>query len=160
MALSSCIKIGKITGESTIKNHAGEIDVLSWNWGLSQSASAHSGSGGGSGSADVKDLTFTKYVDSASPALLQQCFKGSNQGETVLTVLKASGQDALAFVRITMEGTVIISSVNVGDPLPNDRYSETVSLNFSRVKFEYTLQTGINTTGATSTGEFTISQQS
>jgi type VI secretion system secreted protein Hcp len=160
MALSICIQIGKITGESNIKNHVGEIEVLSWNWGLSQSASAHVGSGGGSGTADVQDLTFTKYVDNASPALIQECFQGGDQGEAVLTVLKASGKDALDFVKITMSGTVIVSSVRTGDPLPNDRYSETVTLNFSRVKFEYTLQSGSNTRGATATGELAINQQS
>jgi len=44
-----------------------KIQVLSWNWGLTQSASAHSGTGASTGVADVKDLTFTKYVDKATP---------------------------------------------------------------------------------------------
>jgi type VI secretion system secreted protein Hcp len=159
MAFSICMKLGTIKGESkgdSKGNHKDEIDVLSWNWGLTQSASGHVGSGAGSGMADVKDLSFTKYLDVATPTLLQECKKGSDQKEAVLTVLKASGDTPLDFVKITLSGTVIISSVHTGDPLPGDRYSETVTLNFSHVKFEYTLQTGTQGKGATSVGEFSV----
>ena len=158
MAFTICIKIGDIQGESIVDNHAQEIDVLSWNWGLTQSASGQVG-GAGSGTADVKDLTFTKFVDNASPTLIQQCFEGSNQKEAVLTVIKASGKDALEFIKITMSGTVIVSSVKTGDPLPNDRYSETVTLNFSHVKFEYTPKAPGDSKGPTAVGEFAISRQ-
>jgi type VI secretion system secreted protein Hcp len=160
MAVSICIKIGKIQGESAIKGHEGEIDVLSWNWGLTQSASAHVGSGAGSGSADVKDLRITKYVDKASPILLQECFKGSDQTTAVLTVIKVGGKAPVEFVKITMDGTVFLSSVSTGDPLPNDRYTETVTLNFSHVKFEYTTQNADQSKGASVAGELHISQQS
>ena len=158
MSFKICMKINNITGESVVDSHAGEIDVLSWNWGLTQSATGQVG-GARAGTADVNDLTFTKSVDLASPALIQECFAGSDQGQAVLTVIKGSGSDALEFVRITMSGTVIISSVKPGDPLPNDRYSETVTLNFSHVKFEYTPLNPDNSIGATATGEFTISRQ-
>jgi len=94
MAFTICIKIGDIAGESTVANHAGEIDVLSWGWGLNQSASGQVG-GAGSGTADVKDLTFTKFVDNSSPTLIQQCFEGNNLGDTVLTVIKANGKEVL-----------------------------------------------------------------
>jgi len=53
-------------------------------------------------------------------------------------VIKGAGTNALEFVKITMSGTVIISSVKTASPLPNDRYSETVTLNFSHVKFART----------------------
>lgn len=158
MSFKICMKLNNITGESVVDSHAGEIDVLSWNWGLTQSATGQVG-GARAGTADVNDLTFTKYVDLASPTLIQECFAGSDQGQAVLTVIKGSGKDALEFVKITMSGTVIVSSVKTGDPLPNDRYSETVTLNFSHVKFEYTPLNPDNSTGATATGEFTISRQ-
>ena len=45
---------GAVEGESTDKNHAGEIDILAWNWGLSQSGSTHLGKGGGSGKVSVQ----------------------------------------------------------------------------------------------------------
>jgi type VI secretion system secreted protein Hcp len=172
MAYSITIQVGKIEGESVgvgpatkltgAKPHAGEIDVLSWNWGIVQTASAHSGSGGGTGTADVKDLTITKFVDKATPTLLSECFKGNAQAAkekgvgAVLTVFKVTGDDALEFVVIKLMGTVLISSVNTGTPMPNDRYGETVTLNFSKATFEYKLQAADNTAGAPNLKEFNI----
>jgi type VI secretion system secreted protein Hcp len=43
-----------------------EIDVLSWSWGMSNAGSAHSGVGAGAGKANVQDLSFSKWVDSAA----------------------------------------------------------------------------------------------
>jgi type VI secretion system secreted protein Hcp len=159
MAISACIKIGGIEGESAIGGHLKEIDVLHWNWGLTQSASAHVATGAGSGSADVKDLTITKYVDKASPILFQECHKGSDQKEATLTLLKVGGKAPVEFVKIKMTGTVFISSVHTGEALPNDRYSETVTLNFSSATFEYTAQNADQSKGASVSGLLEIAKQ-
>jgi type VI secretion system secreted protein Hcp len=159
MAVSICIKIGTIKGESQIKGHETDIDVLEWSWGLTQSASAHVGPGAGSGSADVRDLTIKKYVDAATPTLIQECFFGSDHKTATLTVLKAGGKTAVEMVKMTMSGTVFISSVNTGHPEPNDRYTETVTLNFAKVKFEYTGQNPDQSKGASVSGEFDISKK-
>ena len=57
-----------------------------------------------------------------------------------------------------MDDTVIISSVKAGDPLPEDRYSETVTLSFAHAKFEYTQLTSKGK-GATTTADITISKR-
>ena len=161
MAFTICLKVGSIKGESLIAKHEGEIDVLSWHWGLTQSHSGQTGSKLGTGTADVKDLTIVKYVDAASPTLIQECFYGTDQTSAILTVIRAAGKEALEFLKITMSGIVIVSSVASGDPLPNvaDRYSETLTLNFSKVKFEYTPLGAGNAKGATAVGEFSIIRQ-
>ena len=159
MAVSIVLKLGKIQGESVCSKHEKEIDVLEWSWGLTQSASAHVATGAGSGSADVRDLTIKKYIDSASPTLLQECFFGHDHKEAVLTVLKAGGKTAIEMVKITMSGTVFISSVNTGHPTPDDRYTETVTLNFAKVKFEYTGQNADQSKGASVAGEFDIAKR-
>ncbi len=48
----------------------------------------HSARAPGAGSADVHDLTITKYVDLATPMLVQECFNGTDHGRAVLTVMK------------------------------------------------------------------------
>jgi type VI secretion system secreted protein Hcp len=159
MALSIVLKLGTITGESQCAKHTGEIDVLSWNWGLTQSASAHVSTGAGSGSADVRDLTIVEYVDCASPNILQECFKGTDHKTAILTVLKVGGKEAIEMVKMTMEGTVFISSVHTGDATANDRYTETVTLNFAKVKFEYTGQKADQSKGATVSGELKIAER-
>jgi type VI secretion system secreted protein Hcp len=164
MAVSVCVKVGKIEGESKLGEggktpHVGEIDVLSWNWGLTQSASAHVGSGAGAGTADVRDLTFTKYVDFATPTLLYECFKGNDQKEATLTCLKVGGDSAVEFIKIKMSGTVFISSVSTGDLVAGDRFTETVTLNFAHATVEYTLQGKDNTKGKSNAKELPISSQ-
>jgi type VI secretion system secreted protein Hcp len=159
MGVSIVLKIGKVQGDSVVAKHEKEIDVLEWSWGLTQSASAHIATGAGSGSADVRDLTITKYVDSASPTLLQECFFGSDHKEAVLTVMKVGGKAPIEMVKMTMSGTVFISSVNTGHPTPNDRYTETVTLNFAKVKFEYTGQNADQSKGASVAGEFDIAKK-
>jgi type VI secretion system secreted protein Hcp len=162
MAVSICLKLGDknwIKGESVTSKHENEIDVLSWSFGLTQSASAHIATGAGTGSADVRDLTITKYVDAATPNLLQGCFYGNDYTPAVLTVLKSGGKEAIEMIKMTMDGTVFISSVQTGDPLPNDRYSETVSLNFAHAKIEYTGQKADGSKGASVSGEMQIAKK-
>jgi type VI secretion system secreted protein Hcp len=162
MAVTICLKIDGVDGESTIVKHEKSIDVLSWNWGMSQSASAHISTGASSGSADVRDLTFTHYIDRASPNLLKNCFLGSNHKSAVLTVMRSTGAaGSLApIVTMTMSDTVFISSVHTGDQGDNDRFVETVTLNFATVKFEYTGQDKDNKPiAAVSTGDLKIAQK-
>ncbi len=77
----------------------------------------------------------------------------------MLTVLKVGGKTPIDMVKITMSGTVFISSVNTGNPTPNDRYTETVTLNFAKVKFEYTGQNADQSKGASVAGEFDIAKR-
>lgn len=149
MATSICLKLGNppVPGEfagvgpGEKKPHVGEIEVLSWHWGMDQSASAQTGSGAGSGTANVKDLTITKYVDKATPPIFYHCFKGKAFDSAILTLTKVSGDDApVEFLLITLSGTVFISSVNAGPVLPNDRHTETVTLNFNKANIKYTPQ--------------------
>jgi type VI secretion system secreted protein Hcp len=159
MAYSICIKIGSIKGDSSVSKHEKEIDVLEWSWGLTQSATSHIATGAGAGSADVRDLTIKKYLDSSTPNLLQACFFGDDHKEAVLTVIKSGGKAPIEMVKMTMSGTVFLSSVNTGLPGPNETYLDIVTLNFAKVKFEYTGQNADQSKGATVSGQFDISKR-
>ena len=140
MAVDMFIKIGDIKGESTDKKHDKEIDVLSWSWGISNNGTTHQGSGGGSGKASVQDLTFTKYTDAASHALLLSASNGTHHKKANLVVRKAGGKGApIEYIKIEME-EVLVTSVSCGGSGGEDRLMESVSLNFSKVKYEYTPQ--------------------
>ena len=132
------IKIDDIKGEATDDKHKDEIEVLSWNWGCTQSGTMHVGTGGGAGKVHVQDLTLTKHVDKASPNLVRYACNGKHLGTAVLTVRKAAGDSPLEYVKITLTN-VIITSVNLGGT-GGVLLSETVTLNFAKVKFEYTPQ--------------------
>jgi type VI secretion system secreted protein Hcp len=135
------MKIKDIKGESQDKgspSHKDEIDVLAWSWGTSQSATTHVGGGGGSGKVSVQDLSFTKYIDSASPDLLLACCNGKHLDEALLTVRKA-GESPVEYLKIKMT-EVIISSVSTGGSGGEDRLTENVTLNFAKVAVDYTPQ--------------------
>lgn len=138
MAMDMFIKIKGIDGESRDHKHGKEIDVLAWSWGMSQSGSTHTGGGGGSGKVNVQNLSFTHWLDKASPALQLHCCNGKHIDEALLTVRKA-GENPVEYLKITMN-EIIVASCSTGGSGGEDRLTENVSLNFAKVKVEYQLQ--------------------
>jgi type VI secretion system secreted protein Hcp len=141
------IKIGPVQGEAQGDGHKGEIDVLAWSWGMSNSGSAHVGGGLGSGKVNVQDLSFTKYVDKASPELMLACCNGSHFPDAKLVVNKSGGDAKLPYLTITL-AKVLVTSVSTGGSGGEDRLTENVTLNFSKVTVEYTEQTETGAAGA------------
>ena len=141
MAVDMFMQIGTIKGESTDKTHKEKIDVLAWSWGMSNSGTTHQGMGGGAGKANVQDLSFTKYVDAASHALMGAVTTGEHFDKAHLIVRKAGGKGvAIEYIKIDMD-EVLITSVSTGGSGGEDRLTENVTLNFAKVVFLYTPQT-------------------
>ena len=135
MAVDMFIKVGDIAGESTDKAHKGKIDVLAWSWGMSQSGTTHMGGGGGSGKVNVQDLSFTKYVDSSSNALMKACCEGKHYDDATLIVRKAGGSP-VEYIVIKMT-EVIVTSLSTGGSGGEDRLTENVTLNFAKFEYKY-----------------------
>ena len=124
MAVDMFMKIGDIAGESTDKKHPGEIDVLAWSWGISNSGTTHQGGGGGAGKANVQDLSFTKYIDVSSHALLLAASNGQHYPKANLVVRKAGGKGApIEYIKIEMEEVLITTRElrRFGRRRPSDR---------------------------------------
>jgi len=139
VAVDMFIKIAGIPGESKDAKHKDDIDILAWSWGMSQSGTFGAGGGGGAGKVNVQDLSFTKYVDKASAALMLNCCNGAHMKDAVLTVRKA-GKDPLEYLIVTLE-KVMVTSVSTGGSGGEDRLTENVTLNFAKVKVDYKTQT-------------------
>lgn len=105
---------------------------------MSQSGTMHTGSGGGAGKVNIQDLSFTKYVDASTHALMKACCDGTHYPEAKLTVRKA-GKTALEYIKLTMKN-VIVTSLSTGGSGGEDRLTENVTLNFAEFKTEYTPQ--------------------
>lgn len=138
MAVDMFLRIGTLKGESRDKVHKEKIDILAWSWGVSNSGSAHTGGGAGAGKCNVQDISVTKFVDNCSPALLLACCAGTHYDDAELIVRKA-GDTPVEYIKVTMT-EVLITSVSTGGSGGEDRLTENVSLNFAKVKFEYTEQ--------------------
>ena len=112
----------------------------------------HTGTGGGAGKTSVQDLSVTKRVDLATPDLMLACFKGTHIPEAVLTVRKA-GNRPLEYPKITMT-SCLITSVSTGGSGDEDRLTENIAINFSKVKVDYDQQTAAGGKGAHNSMEY------
>jgi type VI secretion system secreted protein Hcp len=139
MAVDMFLKLGDIKGESVDSSHANEIDILAWSWGASQSGTTHAGTGGGAGKVSVQDISFTKWIDKATPVILKHCCDGTHIKEATLVVRKAGGKKPLEYYKLIIHD-IIVSSVSTGGSGGEDRLTENVTLNFSKFKVEYVAQ--------------------
>lgn len=130
------MKIDGVPGESTDAKHVGEIDVESWSWGSTQLATV---GGGGASRASVQDLNFVARTSKASPILFIKCATGQHIKQAVLTARKSGGTQA-EFLTLTLTDLLVssyqIAGSEAADTVPLDQ----VSLNFSKVEFEYRTQ--------------------
>jgi len=138
MAVDMFIKIDGIKGESRDDKHKDEVNVLAWSFGASQSGSTHISAGGGSGKVNFQDISFTKYVDKASPTLLSTCANGKHIKEATLTVRKAGGSP-VEYLKIKLND-IIVSAYSTGGSGGEDRLTENVTLNFAKIEYAYTPQ--------------------
>ena len=133
MATDTHIKFDGVEGESTHKDHKGEIEVLSWTWGVSN-ANLGSGTGSGKGKANANDLHFTHQYDKASPVLAKKCAQGVHFPQVVITARK-SGEGQKDFLKITMT-EVFITSVQPSGSSGGD-ILESVSMSYQQIDFGY-----------------------
>jgi len=140
------LKLKDIEGESKDHKHKAAIDILAWSWGMSQSGSTHMGGGGGAGKVSIQDLSITKYIDKASPNLMQHCCDGTHIEEATLTVRKA-GKEQQEYLTITLK-EILVTAVSTGGSGGEDRLTENVTLNFAQYKTAYKEQKADGTLAA------------
>jgi type VI secretion system secreted protein Hcp len=139
MAVDMFMKITGVDGEAQDDKHKKDIDVLAWSWGLSNSGSAQVGGGAGAGKVNVQDLSFTKWVDSASPKLVLACCNGTHYDEAMLVVRKAGGDNPVEYIKLKLT-EVLVTSISTGGSGGEDRLTENVTLNFAKFNLDFTPQ--------------------
>ena len=136
------LKIEGIDGESVDNDLKGWIELISWSWGMTQSGSSQTATGSGQAKVSVRDLTVVKYVDKASPRLMQYCFLATHYPKASLVVRKAGkGNAPLVYYGVNLADG-IVSSVNVGEMDHDGRMIETIGLNFGKFQVDYATQQG------------------
>jgi type VI secretion system secreted protein Hcp len=136
MAVDIFAKIGDIKGESTDAKHKDEIEVLSFSWGVTNPPHPGGGGGGGAaGKATFQDLSIVHRIDKASPQLLLACATGKHLPDATITHRKA-GKAQQEYLIVKMNDVIITGVVHSGNA-GQDATSETVSMAFAKVDFEY-----------------------
>lgn len=160
MAVDMFIKIGPLKGESRDAKYNGKdgwIDVLAFSWGASNSGTAHLGAGSGAGKANFQDLTITKYVDLASPDLLKGVSKGTHWDDAQLIVRKA-GDNPLDYLVMDMKDVMVVG-YSTGGSGGEDRFTESVTLNFDWFNYKYTEQMKDGSAGSSPEFAWSIASQ-
>ncbi|RMV66842.1 putative type VI secretion system effector, Hcp1 family [Pseudomonas coronafaciens pv. atropurpurea] len=142
MAFDAYLKIDGIPGEALDAQFKDWIEMENFDIGASQSASATASSAGGatSGRARMSDLFFRKTVDKATPKLHEACCSGKHFKEVTIAVNRA-GTDKLKYLEIVLEEVIISSvSLNGNGDVEGGFPTETVRLNYGRIKMTYTQQ--------------------
>ena len=145
-AVDYFLKIDGIEGESADHKHKGEIDIDSWSWGEHQSGTHGAGGGGGAGKVSMGDFHFVMRVNKASPKLMLACADGEHIKKAVLTCRKA-GKEQQEFLKITMSDLLISSYQTGGSGHADIIPQEQISLNYSKIEFEYKEQKADGTLG-------------
>lgn len=130
-----------IAGTSTASGHGSEIEILSWTHGFTQPASpTRSGGGGGT---NHQNLTFTKYIDSATDDLLRNCWSGRQIAKVTLSCYRLDGSadnKPVKYLTVVMQN-VVISNFSVSGGA-GDVPIENVSLDYGSVTYTYMDQKG------------------
>lgn len=139
------LKINGIKGDSPDATHRDEIRLASWSWGGSNASTMQFGGTGGD-RAQMDNLDFTMSVNRATPKLVEKLASGEAISSAVLTCRKA-GALPHEYLKITFEDVVVASyraaAVASEDTLPEDAFS----LNFAKVRLEYSEQNADGTLG-------------
>jgi type VI secretion system secreted protein Hcp len=133
------LKIEGVDGESPDASHGGEIQIESFSWGETNSGTHAAGGGGGAGKVSMQDFHFVMQMCKATPVLMLKCASGEHIPSAQLTCRKA-GTDQQEFLKIKFTD-LLVSSYQTGgsahgDIVPMDQ----VSMNFTKIEFEYAPQ--------------------
>ncbi len=138
MAGDMFLMLDGIKGESADDKHKGEIDIESFSWGLAQTGSGSRGTGSGTGKVDISDISIQKRVDRSSPTLQLACANGKHIAKGKLTVRKA-GENPLEYFTVDLE-SILVSSYQLSGADGAGIPTESLALNFVKVKTEYWTQ--------------------
>jgi type VI secretion system secreted protein Hcp len=140
----SFLQLDGVPGEATDDKHKDWIELLSYDHHVTQPVSSTRSSAGGAatGRSQHGDLAITKFVDKASPKLLEAVSNGKHFSKAKIEVCRAGGSQ-VKFLEINLE-EVMISNVSYsshgaskdGSELP----TESVHLNYGKIEWIYTQQ--------------------
>lgn len=127
---------GQIKGDSQVEEHTDWITVESVQFGVGRSVSM---SGGGkdreTSNPSFSEITFSKTTDISSADLFYQSVQGKALGNATIHFIQTGGTDSSqAYMKVTLVDAIVSSySVSSG----GDRPSESISVNFTKIEFQY-----------------------
>ncbi len=132
------LEIKGIKGGSMLEGAKDLVECFSFNHSVSMPTTDDISNGERTtGRADHGDMVITKYVDQATPLLNEKLCAGKPVGQVTFKIGRSDDNKFLPLMDYVMDD-VVISSVSVGGG--GGKPSETVTLNYSKIKWTYTGQ--------------------
>ena len=155
MAIEYFLKFGTIKGESGSSKHKEEIELLSWSWEATNPTNI-TGSGMSAGKVSMTDINFTKRVDKSSPKLLELCVTGKHVDDATLYCSKQTGgKTPDDFLTIKLK-EVYVSSFSAGGSSGEDVGTESFSLTYGSINYDYKIQDKTGTLSSAGNIEFDL----
>jgi type VI secretion system secreted protein Hcp len=150
------VKIDGVEGESKAQGMSNNIELESFSFGASNPAQI-GGGGLSAGKASLSDFSFTSLLDSSSAPLLNNLFKGQHINSVVFTGRKSgSGATPVTFLTVTMNKCYVTGFSTGGGSTGVP--SQSVSLAFQEIKYEYKVQTDTGATQAKGAATYDIAK--
>jgi type VI secretion system secreted protein Hcp len=139
MAYNTFIKFEGLKGQTTAEGFKEQIEISSFSQSVSQHlADAQSNQTRTLGRPMFSDITFTKPVDDSSPELLQACVTGQDFKTVEVSCCQMDDKKMVPIWVVTIDSALISSiSQSAGG---NDLPFESISLNFTKIKWEFKKQ--------------------
>lgn len=152
------LKIDGIQGESYDSKHKNEIEIESFSWGATNVGTASHGGGMGAGRVQMQDFHFLMRINKASPKLMLICATGEHIKNAILTCRKA-GKEQQEYLKVTFSDLLVSSYQTGGSSGATVMPMDQISLNFTKVEFEYKEQKADGTLGGSIKSFYDMKQQ-
>ncbi len=132
------LKIEGIEGECVKPGFPGAMEMFDWGFSEHQDGTASSPNASAAGRVTMSDFRFSKEVDSATPRLLQNLFKGTEIERATLTARRTGAKDGKPQPYLVWEfKNLIISSQSFNGNNGAGTPTESISFSFAEVKCYY-----------------------
>lgn len=121
------LKMSGVQGEATAEGHSNEVSVLSFAFELTHPVG---------GAAQRSELVLTKLLDKASPTLALKCADGSAFPDATITC-RSNDSTRPIFYRVLLYDVTISRVAVDANAITQNRPSESVSVRFNRIRWEY-----------------------
>jgi len=139
MAYDAFLKIKGVEGEATADGMDKAIDIYSFSWGVSNDITIQ-GKGSSGGKAHAGSVNIMKKTDKATPVLLKNCALGKHMDEVEIVLRKQDGEKQDPFIIMTLKGVYVASIQHSGSSGGDSTPTESLSLAYTEIKYEYKFQ--------------------
>ena len=141
------LEIKDMKGNCTVDGHANEIILNSYSHGVALPLSNDAANTERTaGRPQFSEMNFSKMTDQSTPALYTACVQGKKLGDAIIHIGRNEAGKFMSLMKYTLTNAMV-SNINTsgGGGMPSDSFS----LNFTKIKSEFTQQNADSTMAGT-----------